>query len=123
MNFKEAFDRLILHSFTVGCINRVFRGTMRKSSRQGQIQLVCLLALIFCVGVNVAAVKVKVASSLRPDELQLDVTYRRGDEKKAQRRYMAEQKREVDRSKKQLRIELQNMKEQVIKMEKEQGDK
>ena len=60
VNFKEAFDRLILHSFTVGCINRVFRGTMRKSSRQ--IQLVCLLALIFCVGVNVAAVKVKVAS-------------------------------------------------------------
>ena len=43
--------------------------------------------------------------------------------RKAQRRYMAEQKREVDRSKKQLRIELQNMKEQVIKMEKEQGDK
>ena len=29
---------------TVGCINRVFRGTMRKSSRQMQIQLVCLLA-------------------------------------------------------------------------------
>ena len=40
-----------------------------------------------------------------------------------QQKYLAQQRREVDRSKKQLRIELQNMKEQVTKVEKEQGDK
>ena len=122
-NWKEEVDILILHSPTVTCIYRVFRDIMRTTPRQGRIPLICLFALIFCTGVNVAAVKAKAASSLRPDELQLDVTYNLRNEKKAQQKYLAQQRREVDRSKKQLRIELQNMKEQVTKVEKEQGDK
>ena len=82
---QEEVGTLVLHSPTVTCIYRVFRDTMRTTPRQGRIPLVCLFVLIFCTGVNVAAVKAKAASSLRPDELQLDVTYNEGTRRKCSR--------------------------------------